>query len=200
MKNLFLLVTIFLCLTSLAFASDAEYNSANGLLKMPIVKVDQNKYYDVQVVLQSNGQYQITQANQQASSQSSGSSESSFNLQTRVLSIPTVKVGSKTYINVELLLKTNGNYQITQAQEQASTTQIAQSCDGVSMTDAKYNAITTGMTVAQVNQIIGCQAALQSSSTFAGVLIESYQWFNTPGIEAIGATFEDGKLWDKTRV
>jgi len=200
MKKIAWLVILYLCSLTTVFAANAEYNSATGLLKIPVVTVDQQKYYDVEVVLQGNGQYQITKANQQASSQSPSSAESQFNLQTRLLTISSVVVGEKTYINVSLKLGVNGFYQITAAQEQTTTTQIAQSCDGVSMNDSKYNAITTGMSIAQVNQIIGCQGAVQSSSTFAGVLIESYQWFNTSGIEAIGATFEDGKLWDKTKV
>ena len=80
-----------------------------------------------------------------------------YNQNTRILAIPEVAVGATIY-RLELRYDFDGRLSIISATPILPTSfQVAASCGDVNFTTSKFNAITSGMTLEQVNQTIGCK-------------------------------------------
>ena len=96
-----------------------------------------------------------------------------FNNATRYLTIPSVQAGTSIYSNVVVrldsfaIISVGGEAPVFSSVAPVSPS-AADTCVTANFTIAKYNAISLGMTLDQVTQIIGCkpQLSYRSSSEF----------------------------------
>lgn len=122
-----------------------------------------------------------------------------FNESTRYLTLPSVTVGVTTYNNVVVRLD---SFAVVSVGSVGNAGGIAATCGGGNLTLSKFNAIAIGMSLAQVNQLLGCQYAadyVQRSSFFTAytwVSLNSgafiYVYFDPAGnfVQDLGGSFK----------
>jgi hypothetical protein len=87
----------------------------------------------------------------------SQSSTASYDASTRHLSIPSLQIGTLVYSNV--VLRFDGGAVISVgASAPVTTGSIAHTCTTSNFSTAKYNAITSGLTVDQISAQLGCKS------------------------------------------
>lgn len=101
------------------------------------------------------------------------------------LTLPSVQVGGTTYSNVVIRLD---SFAVLAVGGTSSGGTVAATCTSSNFTVAKYNAIQAGMTLQQVNEVIGCEP--NPTSTVRGQDFVHYTW-NTSSSPymSIGAYF-----------
>jgi hypothetical protein len=93
-----------------------------------------------------------------------------YNAANNQLTVDSVQVGNTIYTGVVV---TVGNV-LAIGGSKPATSPVAATCTAANFTLAAYNAIQTGMTVDQVNQIIGCQYLPSLTVRYANFVV--YQW------------------------
>lgn len=121
--------------------------------------------------------------------------EPEYNPNSKVLSIPTVKFLNTHLYNAKLKLNDVGTFDILGYSETPSSDGGVK-CTTDKITTEKFNQITNGMTLEQVNSIIGCSGDLKASHAVVG---DFYLWAeNTePRIEV---TFKDSVVVTKKHI
>lgn len=96
-----------------------------------------------------------------------------YNESTRYLTLPSVTVGATVLNNVVVRLD---SFAVVSIGGSGGDNTVAATCGSGNLTLSKFNAIAVGMSLAQVNQLFGCQYAadyVQRSSVFT-----AYTWVN----------------------
>jgi hypothetical protein len=121
--------------------------------------------------------------------------EPEYNPDSKVLSIPTVKFRNIHLYDATLKLNDAGTFDILRYSETPSSNGGIK-CTEDKITLEKFNQITNGMTLEQVNSIIGCSGDLKASHDVVG---DFYLWAeNTePRIEV---TFKDSVVVTKKHI
>lgn len=90
-------------------AQQAVFDAASGVLTLPAVKVGTSTYQDVRLLITnpSNYTFKLQAATEQVPA---GPSTNVFNTSTGVLTLPSVKVGAQTYVDVTLGLTDAATY------------------------------------------------------------------------------------------
>lgn len=95
-----------------------------------------------------------------------------FNPATNVLTLDSVVVGGTVYSNVAVKIN---SFEIQSVGSSAPYTPVSATCSASNFTAAKYDAITLGMTLEQVFQVIGCKNT-PSLTTVFGTNIVGLGW------------------------
>ncbi|SHE23087.1 hypothetical protein BPUTEOMOX_1881 [methanotrophic endosymbiont of Bathymodiolus puteoserpentis (Logatchev)] len=99
--------------------------------------------------------------------------ESEFHTDSGILTIPTVKVGNSYVYDAQLRLNNAGSFDIIgYSQNPSNSRSVDDVCTDKHITLEKYQQIKNGMTLDQVNSIIGCKEKLHGVSS--GITI--YKW------------------------
>lgn len=98
--------------------------------------------------------------------------EPEYNPESKILSIPTVKFLDIHLYDATLKLNDAGTFDILGYSETPSSGEGVK-CTEDKITLEKFNQITSGMTLEQVNSIIGCAGALKASNELVG---DFYLW------------------------
>ena len=88
----------------------------------------------------------------------------------RYFTLPSVAVGDTTYLNV--VIRLDGFAVISVSGTGGS---VAATCSTGMLTLAKFNAVALGMSLAQVDQLMGCQNT--TALTTRSSLLTTYTWF-----------------------
>ena len=120
--------------------------------------------------------------------------EPEYNPDSKILSIPTVKFLNINLYDAKLKLNDAGTFDILGYSETPSSDGVK--CTADKITTEKFNQITNGMALDQVNSIIGCSGDLKASHAVVG---DFYLWAeNTkPRIEV---TFKDSVVVTKKHI
>jgi hypothetical protein len=112
-----------------------------------------------------------------------------FDTSTNILTVPQVQIGQTLYNNVQVKLN-NITVVSVGSTSPVSSGNVAATCSASNFSTASYNAITVGMTVAQVNQVMGC--AYDTSSTERTAEFIAYKWDDIParGLQFIQVFFD----------
>lgn len=115
---------------------------------------------------------------------------------TRILTIPTVKIGNNPIYNARLKLNDAGSFDILSYSEQppAQDETINTECTGKNLTLDTFNLIATGMTLGQANTIIGCKEKLFTIS--AGFSI--FNWQDRNAFPMIQLSFRNNVVFSKS--
>ena len=93
--------------------------------------------------------------------------ESEYNVDTRVLTIPTVKIGNSFVYDARLHLNDAGSFDLIGFSENplVSVGVVDAVCTPNHVTLDKLDLLKNGLTVEQVNNIMGCEGTLQSAGS-----------------------------------
>ena len=97
--------------------------------------------------------------------------EPEYNPDSKILSIPTVKFLNTHLYDAKLKLNNAGTFDILGYSETPSSDGVK--CTADKITAEKFNQITNGMTLEQVNSIIGCTGDFKASHQLVG---DFYLW------------------------
>lgn len=111
--------------------------------------------------------------------------ESAYNVDSRVLTIPSVKIGNDYVYNARLKLNDLGSFDIIEYSETPPIIETSVTCTSTHITLDKRNQISIGMTLDQVNHIMGCEESLISQSS--GIVV--YSWSDSALPPIISVTF-----------
>jgi hypothetical protein len=90
--------------------------------------------------------------------------EAEYTPSSKILTIPTVKIGDGFVYDAELKLNDAGSFDIIGYSETPSSGgDVDAKCTKDKITPEKYNQLESGMTLEQVNTIIGCQGKLDTN-------------------------------------
>lgn len=103
---------------------------------------------------------------------------------TRQLTLPSVRVGNTIYTDVVLRLDSFAILGVGGV----GTPDVPATCPNASLTYSKFNAVANGMSLAQVNQIMGCQP--NPTYTQQTTYYRVYIWFSADGTSGIGVFFD----------
>ncbi|MCK5830067.1 MAG: hypothetical protein KAH20_07155 [Methylococcales bacterium] len=99
--------------------------------------------------------------------------ESEYTPNTRVLTIPSIKIGNSFVYNAKLQLNNTGSFDIVEySNNPANVEDKVGECTQNHITEDKFRKITAGMTIGEVNKLIGCEGGL----TGASGPISVYRW------------------------
>jgi hypothetical protein len=110
-----------------------------------------------------------------------------YNTNTNQLTIPSVQLGNTIYTNVVITLN---NFTVNSVGGSQPLGNVSATCSISNFSTSIYNAIQSGMTLAQVNQIIGCQP--DASATLRSTAFVLYTWIviTQGGHESIQVYFD----------
>jgi len=111
------------------------------------------------------------------------SQTASYDGSTRYLTLPSVTTGGTTYSNVVIRLDSFSIISVG-----GSGGSVAATCSPGMLTLAKFNAVAAGMTLAQVNQLMGCQ--YYAPQVVRTTLFTEYVWVTTDAAAFIEVTFD----------
>ncbi len=119
--------------------------------------------------------------------------ESEFNPDSKILSIPSVKIGDGFVYDAKLKLNNAGSFDIIGYSETSSSGgDVDKKCTEDKITLEKFEKITDGMTLEQVNSIIGCKGELMIIDESSA----NYVWTGSVG-SVIDIFFRNNTLFDK---
>jgi len=122
--------------------------------------------------------------------------ESEFHTGSGILTIPTVKVGNSYVYDAQLRLNNAGSFDlIGYSQDSSNGGSVDDVCTDKHITLEKYQQIKNGMTLDQVNSIIGCKEKLHGASS--GITI--YKW-NTSAFPLIQVAFDSNGASNPTYI
>lgn len=100
--------------------------------------------------------------------------EAEYDIASEILTIPSVKIGEDHVYDATLKLNDEGSFDVVGFSDKptASGGSVDAECTPEHITLDTFNQLTTGMSVEQVNSLIGCKGELNS----AGSSLSDYWW------------------------
>lgn len=119
--------------------------------------------------------------------------EADYDINSKVLTIPSVKIGDIYVYNAKLQLNSIGNFVILGFSETPPQAEnIASKCTKDLITIETFQMITKGMTLDEVNKIIGCRGELESATN----IFLDYRWTeNIVTTSSISISFVDNVVY-----
>lgn len=109
----------------------------------------------------------------------------SYDTNTRILTVPSIQVGSTVYPNLSFRVDSGAVLSVGPGM---AADAVAQTCTDANLTLDSYNAVAVGMTVAQVNAVFGCPFTprlISRSQTET-----SYGWQSFTGLRNVSIFFD----------
>lgn len=121
----------------------------------------------------------------------------SYDAATRYLTIPSVRVGDTVFS--DLVIRLDGIAVISVGATAPATSSVTDTCAAANFTTARFNAIALGMSLDQVNQVMGCKnnpsLTLRASQYVAhgwnNIPALIMVWFNPDGTKVTGVSGSD---------
>jgi hypothetical protein len=116
----------------------------------------------------------------------------------RKLIVVPVAIGALT-IGIAACGSTSSSSGTTSSGSQPASTPAAQPANDGKATMAEFNQLQAGMTLQDVQKVIGSPGKLQSSSAAGGMQVDMYQWDGDKFGSQVMVQFQDGKVFTKSQ-
>ena len=122
------------------------------------------------------------------------SADSEYNAESKVLTIPVIKVGNAFVYDAKLKLNDKGSFDIVGFSDQPPSVIVDSQCVEAQITIDKFSQISVGMSLNQVSSIIGCKEKIFAATSSFTI----YTWNDGSGRPEIQVSIRNSVVFTTT--
>lgn len=174
----------------------AEYTPSSKILDIPIVKIGNNNVFNVKLKLKATGKtFGIVEYFDQPSGSMGSGGDEEYHPDSKILNIPKVKIDNGFVYDAKLKLNGANEFDIQGYSDQPAgggANNTNAKCTPGHIKPEKFKQIETGMSMGQVDNIVGCKGTFQVASAGGDL----YKWLGGEKRPFIQLVIKDGIVQD----